>query len=53
MEVDTTVAFPEAAKPAQRIKLPGQNRVTSDEYQEFITLGQGGIFDLDVDRYAH
>lgn len=50
MEVDTTVAFPEAAKPLQRIKLPGQNRVTADEYQEFITLGQGGIFDLDLDR---
>lgn len=50
LEVDETLAFPEAAKPGQPIKLPGQNRVTADEYQEFTTLGQGGIFDLDLDR---
>ena len=52
LEVDDTVAFPEAAKPGQLIKLPGQNRVTADEYQEFTTLGQGGIFDLDLDRHG-
>lgn len=52
LEVDDTVAFPEAAKSGQLIKLPGQNRVTADEYQEFTTLGQGGIFDLDLDRHG-
>jgi hypothetical protein len=32
------------------IKLPGQTRVTPDEYHEFITLGQGGVYELDLER---
>jgi hypothetical protein len=47
---DDTLAFPEAAKPGQMIKLPGQTRVTPDEYHEFITLGQGGVYELDLER---
>ncbi len=26
--------------------------MTPDEYHEFITLGQGGVFELDLDRSA-
>ena len=44
--------FPLQAGPADPIKLPGQTRVDRDEYQEFLALGHGGIFDLDIDRYS-
>ncbi len=44
------MAFPESAQAGQPIKLPGQTRVTPDEYHEFITLGQGGVFELDLAR---
>ena len=50
VEQDKTAAFPMAAAPGQPIKLPGQTRVTSDEYREFLALGHGEIFDLEVDR---
>ena len=39
------------AAPGQPIKLPGQTRVTSDEYREFLALGHGEIFDLELDRW--
>lgn len=42
--------FPMQAGPEDWIKLPGQTRVDRDEYQEFLALGHGGIFDLDIDR---
>ncbi|CAD7703725.1 unnamed protein product, partial [Ostreobium quekettii] len=32
------------------IKLPGQTRVTPDEYKEFLALGHGEIFNLDLNR---
>ena len=35
--------------PEQRIRLPGQTRVTPDEYKEFLSLGHGDIFNLDLD----
>ena len=44
--------FPMQAGPEDWIKLPGQTRVDRDEYQEFLALGHGGIFDLDIDRSA-
>ena len=34
----------------QYIKLPGQVKVQSDEYQEFLGLGHGEIFVLEIDR---
>lgn len=52
IQQDETAAFPMAAKPGQPIKLPGQTRVTPEEYREFLSLGHGHIFDLDIDRSA-
>ena len=43
-------ALPLQAKPGQLIRLPGQTRVAPEEYREFLALGHGGIFDLDLDR---
>uniref|UniRef100_A0A1D2A676 Pre-mRNA polyadenylation factor Fip1 domain-containing protein n=1 Tax=Auxenochlorella protothecoides TaxID=3075 RepID=A0A1D2A676_AUXPR len=43
-------AFQSEAKPGQPIKLPGQTRVTAEEYREFLSLGHGEIFSLDIDR---
>ena len=34
----------------QFIKLPRQTRVTPEEYREFLSLGHGEIFTLDLDR---
>ena len=34
----------------QWLKLPKQTRVTPDEYREFLSLGHGEIFTLDLDR---
>ena len=42
--------FPMQAGPEDLIKIPGQTRVDRDEYQEFLALGHGGIFDLDLNR---
>lgn len=50
IEKDESMAFPESAGPRQAIKLPGQTRVTPEEYSEFTTLGQGGVYELDLDR---
>lgn len=36
--------------PGKAIKLPRQTRVTPEEYKEFLALGHGEIFDLDMDR---
>lgn len=52
IEIDETAAFPMAAKAGQPIKLPGQTRVTPEEYREFLSLGHGQIFDLEPDRFA-
>ena len=43
-------ALPSQAKPGQSIRLPGQTRVAPEEYREFLALGHGGIFDVDLDR---
>lgn len=32
------------------IKLPGQTRVAPDEYKEFLFLGHGAIFDIDIEK---
>ena len=49
---DLEPEFPTRAAPDQALKLPGQTRVTPDEYKEFLGLGHGEIFNLDLDRYA-
>ena len=36
----------------QRVRLPGQTRVTPEEYKEFLGLGHGDIFHLDIDWYS-
>ena len=41
--------LPSLAAPGQRIRLPGQTKVTTEEYKEFLGLGHGDIFDLDPD----
>ncbi len=41
--------LPSEAGPGQRIRLPGQTKVTTEEYKEFLGLGHGDIFDLDPD----
>ena len=49
-QLDLPPAFPQQAQPGQKIKLPGQSRVAPEEYREFLILGHGGVFDLDVDK---
>jgi hypothetical protein len=49
---DEPPALPSQAKPNQWIRLPGQTRVAEAEYKEFLGLGHGEIFDLDIDRWA-
>ena len=46
---DGEPVLPSEAGPGQRIRLPGQTKVTTDEYKEFLGLGHGDIFDLDPD----
>lgn len=46
----STAGWPAEARPDQAIKLPGHIRVGNDEYREFLALGHGDIFDLDMDR---
>ena len=46
---DGEPVLPSEAMPGQRIRLPGQTKVTTDEYKEFLGLGHGDIFDLDPD----
>ena len=50
--MDAPPALPSMAQPGQRIRLPGQARVDPAEYREFLMLGHGGVFDLDVDACA-
>jgi len=47
---DAEAAFPTQAAPGQWLKLPKQTRVTPEEYREFLSLGHGEIFTLDLDR---
>lgn len=42
-------AFPSMARPDQPVKLPGQTRVSPEEYREFLALGHGEIFSIDID----
>merc|ERR1719387_2364309 len=48
-----SVKFPSKAGPQDWIALPLQRQVESDEYHEFLKLGLGGIFDLDLDWVIH
>lgn len=41
--------FPSQWRPGLGIKLPGQTRVSPEEYREFLSLGHGDIFDIDLD----
>ena len=41
--------LPSLATPGHSIRLPGQTKVTTDEYKEFLGLGHGDIYDLDPD----
>lgn len=41
--------FPSEWKPGLPIKLPGQTKVSPEEYKEFLSLGHGDIFGLDLD----
>ncbi|KAL6747569.1 hypothetical protein V8C86DRAFT_1305393 [Haematococcus lacustris] len=47
---DAEAVFPSQATGSQYIKLPRQTRVTPEEYREFISLGHGEIFNLNLDR---
>lgn len=47
---DQDAAWPSQAQAGQLIKLPRQTRVTAEEYREFLVLGHGEIFVLDLDR---
>lgn len=42
--------LPSQAGPQDLIRLPGQTRVSPEEYKEFLQLGHGDIFELDPDR---
>lgn len=44
------VKFPSNAGFHDRIKLPRQRRVNSEEYKQFLNLGMGGIFELDLEK---
>jgi hypothetical protein len=41
--------FPSEWQPGLPCKLPGQTRVSPEEYKEFLTLGHGEIFSIDLD----
>ena len=42
--------LPSQAGDTQLIRLPGQTRVSPEEYKEFLGLGHGDVFDLDLNR---
>lgn len=46
---DPGVLPSQATKEGQRVRLPGQTRVTPEEYKEFLGLGHGDVFHLDID----
>lgn len=48
MRIEDAV-FPSEWKPGLPIKLPGQTRVSPEEYKEFLSLGHGEIFSIDLD----
>lgn len=48
---DPGVLPSQATTKGQRVRLPGQTRVTPEEYKEFLCLGHGDIFQLDIDWY--
>ena len=50
---DCGVLPSQATSLGQRIRLPGQTRVTPEEYKEFLDLGHGDIFQLDIDRQGN
>ena len=41
--------FPSQWRPGVGMKLPGQTRVSPEEYKEFLALGHGDIFDIELD----
>ena len=41
--------FPSQWQPGLAIKLPGQTRVSPEEYREFLSLGHGDIYDINLD----
>lgn len=53
-ELERQAVWPSQAaeQPDKLIKLPGQTKVGEDEYKEFLNLGHGGVFDLDLSRCA-
>jgi 15-cis-phytoene desaturase len=42
--------FPSQWRPGLPIKLPGQTKVSPEEYREFLSLGHGDIYDIDIDH---
>jgi hypothetical protein len=42
--------FPSLAEPNEWVKLPRQRHVDPEEYKEFLKLGFGDIFDLNLDK---
>lgn len=44
------IKFPSLAKPCDWIKIPRQRQVELDEYKEFVKLGLGGLFYLNLDK---
>ena len=49
---ESNAVLPSQAGPDQLVRLPGQTRVSPEEYKEFLGLGHGDVFDLDPDRYC-
>lgn len=47
---ESNAVLPSQAGTSQLIRLPGQTRVSPEEYKEFLGLGHGDVFDLDPDR---
>lgn len=47
---ESNAVLPSQAGASQLIRLPGQTRVSPEEYKEFLGLGHGDVFDLDPDR---
>jgi 15-cis-phytoene desaturase len=49
---DVGAVWPSQANEGQPIKLPRQTKVGPDEYKEFLALGHGEIFALDLNRWV-
>ena len=47
---DVGAMWPSQANDGQPIKMPRQTKVGPEEYKEFLALGHGEIFTLDLDR---